>query len=251
MHLAERHPALRSSVVAFAALSLCVALLTGCTKQQPKVSVPRYPTLGLRQVPKFLEGTVYQYCNLENTEPYPISGYGLCYLPNGGGDNTYVPTPVRDYMIKIMVNRGFGSKLLEEYSNMKPENLLRDPRFAIVRVDGFIPPGARKESQMDVQVSALDGTATRSLAAGKLYRADLKVNGAFVQAPGYTPKVSGIAEGNIFVNPAYAVQAPTTNPTSGANSLRFGWVMNGGIVNEDRPLFLRLRVPQRSLARTI
>jgi hypothetical protein len=230
---------------------LSVGLLIGCRSEKPEKDPPRYQQLGLRQVPKFLEGTIYQYCNLENTEPYPISGYGLMYLPNGGGDNTYVPTPVRDYIIKEMVKRGFGSKLREEYADMRPENLLRDPRYAIVRVDGFIPPGARKDSAMDVQVSALDGTATRSLAGGKLYRVDLKVNGAFVAAPGYIPKVSGFAEGNVFVNPAYAVQAPTSQPSSGANSLRYGWVMNGGTVSDDRSLFLRLRVPQRSLARTI
>jgi hypothetical protein len=250
MHLADRHTALRSSA-ALVALALSVILFTGCRNEKPQVTQPRYQSLGLRQVPKFLEGTIYQYCNLENTESFPISGYGLVYLPNGGGDNTYVPTPVRDYMIKEMVKRGFGSKLREEYANMKPENMLRDPRYAIVRVDGFIPPGARKDSQIDVQVSALEGTATRSLAAGRLYRADLKVNGATPMAPGYQPKISGIAEGNIFVNPAYAAQGPTTSPTSGANSLRFGWVMNGGLVSEDRPLFLRVRIPQRSLARTI
>jgi flagellar basal body P-ring protein FlgI len=250
MHHDAQHPALRYPRV-LCALVLSVILVTGCRNEKPKETAPRYPSLGLRQVPKFLEGTIYQYCNLENTEPYPISGYGLMFLPNGGGDNTYVPTPVRDYMIKEMVKRGFGSKLREEYANMKPENLLRDPRYAIVRVDGFIPPGARKDSQMDVQVSALEGTATRSLAGGRLYRAELKVNGAYALAPGFQPKVSGWAEGNVFVNPTYRVQAATTNPTSGANSLRFGWVMNGGLVNEDRSLFLRVRVPQRSLARTI
>ncbi len=251
MHLADRHPALRS-FLALAALVLSVILFTGCREEKPKATQPRYTTLGLRPVPKFLEGTIYQVCNLENTEPYPISGYGLVYLPNGGGDNTYVPTPVRDYMVKKMVTRGFGSKLREEYSNMQPEKMLRDPRIAIVRVDAFIPPGARKDTRMDVQVSALDGTSTRSLAAGILYRADLKVNGALPQAPEYEPKVSGLAEGNIFVNPTYAAAAPTTGPSSAVNnSLRFGWVMDGGIVNEDRPLFLHLRVPQRSLARTI
>lgn len=251
MHPADRHPALRYSL-ALAALALSVILFTGCREEKPQATQPRYTTLGLRPVPKFLEGTIYQVCNLENTEPYPISGYGLVYLPNGGGDNTYVPTPVRDYMVKEMVKRGFGSKLREEYSNMRPEVMLRDPRFAIVRVDAFIPPGARKNSRMDVQVSALDGTNTRSLAAGILYRAELKVNGALPQAPGYEPKVSGLAEGNIFVNPTYAAAAPTTGPSSAVNnSLRFGWVMDGGIVNEDRSLFLHLRVPQRSLARTI
>jgi hypothetical protein len=154
-------------------------------------------------------------------------------------------------MVKEMVKRGFGSKLREQYSEMRPEVMLRDPRFAIVRVDAFIPPGARKDSQMDVQVSALDGTATRSLAGGILYRADLKVNGALPQAPEYQPKVSAVGEGNLFVNPTYAAAAPTTGPSSAGNSLRFGWVMNGGIVNEDRSLFLRVRVPQRSLARAI
>ena len=87
-------------------------------------------------------------------------------------------------MIRQMVKHGFGSKVLPEYESLDPDRVLMDKRVAIVRVDGLVPPGARSRQTFDVQVSALEGNSTTSLAHGKLYFTDLFRNGADPRAVG-------------------------------------------------------------------
>ena len=239
----------RSAFVIGVALLGVALLFTGCARKvNPEKPMSKYPERPAKQVPTFLKGTIFERVDLENTDPYPISGYGLVFLPHGGGDNTAIPTSVRQYMIKEMMKNGFGSKV-RGTEHMQPDEMLRDPHYTVVQVDAFIPPGARKDSFLDVQVSALEGSATSSLASGILYRADLKVNGANTMAPAYSPTTNARAQGAIFVNPVYALENPTTN--SAKASLRYGVVIGGGHVMADRPLFLRLRAPQRSMARAI
>jgi hypothetical protein len=230
-------------------LLMTAAVVVGCTRTvTPEPPMSRYEDRGAKQVPEFMKGTIFERVDLENTDPFPVSGYGLVHLPYGGGDNTAIPTSVRQYMLREMIKRGFGSKMRPEFERMRPEEMLRDPHFAVVQVDAYIPPGARKDDFIDVQVSALEGSATSMLTSGSLYRADLKVNGANTLAPAYSPTINVQAEGQIFVNPAYVLD-PTLRGAK--TSLRHGVVIGGGHVLEDRPLILRLRTPQRSTARAI
>ena len=60
------------------------------------------------KVPPFLAGTIYEFANLENIDPYPVSGYGLTVgLANTGG-NVGVPATVRDYMLDEMFKHRIG-----------------------------------------------------------------------------------------------------------------------------------------------
>jgi hypothetical protein len=241
------------------------ALSTGCIEKKAPAPMVRYQTLPPKQVPAFLKDTVLERVNLVDSQPLPLSGYGIVSRLKGTGDNKQLPTAVRDYMIKQLVRNGIGSKLQPPpYDTMSPEDMLNDPTVAVVRVDGFLPPGSRKGDLFDVQVSALPETDTSSLAHGMLWRTELKRNGANMLEPGYEVETPAYAQGAIFVNPAYALgaSASTTQPTSSTaarNSLRYGIVM-GGVMNgaftgaqatEYRPLMLRLRQPQRALARGI
>ena len=186
-----------------------------------------------------------------DTEPKPISGFGLVARLHNTADNTLVPQSVRSYIVREMVKRGFGSKLQPGYEDMQPEEMLRSPSVSIVRVDGYIPPGARKGDRFDIQVAALPGTNTTSVSHGVLYRTEMKVNGAFVQDPGYAVDVVGFGEGPVFVNPAYSLEGNNPKTDQAKASLRYGLVMAGGLCMDYRPLLLRLRQPQRSLARAI
>src|SRR5689334_11202177 len=82
---------------------LCVLIfLGGCAQPPPKTRKPiwadREPK---KNLPEFMRGTIFERVDLENTEPYPVSTYGLVVnLPNTG-DST-APTAVREYMIKEM-----------------------------------------------------------------------------------------------------------------------------------------------------
>jgi flagellar basal body P-ring protein FlgI len=228
-------------------LSLCA--MAGCT-QAPQKQTPKYTSLPNRDVPAYLEGTIYQYTDLTGTEPFPVSGFGLVTHLHGTGGSR-VPTPVRSFMVKELA-RHFDN-LATNY--VSPEDILNSKDVAIVKIDGYLPPGARAgrdwNSWFDVQVSALPDSDCTSLAHGVLFLADLKVNGANPSDPGNgMVTVKAQAAGEVFVNPAYVLDSTDQSPAA-QRSRRTGIVMSGGRVMQDQPLLLRLRSPQRQMARAI
>ena len=232
-----------------AALLASFLVSVGCsTRKKAPAPVTRYQALPPKEVPAFLRGTIFERSDLVDLDPLVISGFGLVVNLEGTGDNTQVPTPVRTYMVREMVKRGFGSKLLPGFERTSPEDVLRDPRTAIVRADAIIPPGARRGEFIDVRVTTLPGSNTSSLSHGILYRTELKIGGANPMAPGETINVIALAQGPVLVNPAYALSTRHEDPAA-RRSLRTGWVLDGGQLQEPRPLTLRLRQPDRRIAR--
>jgi flagellar basal body P-ring protein FlgI len=227
-----------------------VAVMVSCT-EKPAPVVNKYPTLPLREVPDYLADTILQYTDMSGTEPYPVSGFGLvANLDETGG--SHVATTVRDFMIKEI-----GRHRFETYvgNNMDAEQILNSKRFATVRVDGFIPPGARAGTDwstwFDVRVSVPPGSDAVSLVRGDLYESDLRVGGANTLDPGtQTVAVLAQAMGPIFINPTYALDDSADTPTA-RSSRRAGVVLGGARVMDDRPLILRLRAPERRMARSI
>lgn len=211
-----------------------------------------YVDLGPKPVPDFMKGTIWEQTDLANSSPARISGYGLVVNLDGTGD-TRAPNPVRDYMIKQMQKHGFGSSVQPGFEKLGPEQVLNDKlhRNAIVRIDGFVPPGAHKGDAFDVQVTALDGNNTTSLHRGELYESDLAPKGADPFNPGGgLVNPWGHVSGPIAVNPSYALADDVTGENQKL-SMRTGIVMGRGVVALDRPLILKLRQPQRRIARQI
>ncbi|MBC7785704.1 MAG: flagellar basal body P-ring protein FlgI [Burkholderiales bacterium] len=234
---------------------LLVAGLVACTGCYTRPADPKkveMPSLPPKEVAEFLKGTIWQYSDLTNSEPMRVSGYGLVVNLSGTGD-TRAPNTVREYMVKEMQKHGFGNPVQIGFERLGPEQVLNDRlgRTAIVRVDGFIPPGARKNQPFDVQVSALENNNTTSLHRGVLYSTDLGPRGADPMSPGAASiSLWANASGPIFVNPSFALD------DSGATaaqklSLRTGIVMGRGIAVADRPLVLKLRQPEKRMARMI
>jgi len=223
--------------------TIAALLATGCAKKPPPQtakSEPRFPALTPKEVPEFLKGTITERVYIANTGPKPVSGYGLVANLWGTGDSK-ASNAVREYMIRTMEKRGFGSKVMN-LEEITPERVLRDPRFAIVRVEGLIPPGAQPMDRFDVVISAEDINDTTSLAHGQLYRTVLKEDGANPRTPSMQIDEWAFAEGGIFVNPAYALElAPSTGAARA--SLRNGVIIGGGVVQKERPLALRLWQP--------
>jgi hypothetical protein len=208
----------------------------------------RYPARPPKEVPDFLKGTVYQATDLEAVQPFAVSGWGLVVNLRGTGDST-APTYVREFIIREMIKHGFGMKS-KGMEDLPPERVLHDPSCAIVRVDGLIPPGTRKDQQFDVYVSALPGNNTTSLAHGQLYQMELRANGADTPNPSGSINVLGRSRGDIFINPAYAMLTSSTQPAARA-SMRTGVILNGGLATNDWPLLLRIRQPEWRLSRAI
>jgi hypothetical protein len=241
-------------VLAPALVLIVTALLAGCnaTKRTPVVIPPRYPTLPPKEgLPEFLQGTIFERTDVANTDPLNVNNFGLVVNLRGTGD-TNVKLSVKDYIIKQMMKGGFGSSRTPGMEGLQANEVLKDPRVAIVRVDALIPPGARTGQRLDVQVSAMPNTNTSSLAGGSLYTTDLFVNGFDLEYPGRVIDVMAVAEGPgpIFVNPAYALSDAVTDPTARA-SLRYGTVLGRAVVKQDRAILLRIRAPEFRMAAQI
>jgi Flagellar P-ring protein len=239
------------------ALLLAVTLAAGCDSnpKPPKVSQP-YVDVGYKpNIPEYLRGTVYERTEVTQLAGYPVSGYSLCVNLQNTGDNSSIPTVVREMMIKKMALAGFGEHADPRFTNFQPEDVLRDKRVAVVEVIGLIPAGARRGQQFDVLVRAMPRSHTTSLAHGHMYQIELRTRG--LEDPDSGGPIWAYADdGDVFVNPVYAL-ASVDLPNQGMKnsekiaSLQIGTVFNSGRVTEDRPIILHLRVPQASIARAI
>ncbi|MGC4030209.1 MAG: flagellar basal body P-ring protein FlgI [Tepidisphaeraceae bacterium] len=237
----------------FSAVVLSSIALAGCTPTKP-IDPPKsnYSDMGPKEVPDFLKKTIWEQVDLANASPYRVAGFGLVVNLDGTGD-TRAPNTVRKFMIHQMEKRGFGSSM-SGMSTLTPEQVLADPdkRTAIVRVEGFIPPGAHKGQRFDVRVMALENSNTSSLHRGELYETDLGPRGddQFIPESGIVNPMAVVKSGPIAINPAYALdnEKPSLNQQL---SMKYGLVMNQGVVLDERPLILKLRQPERRLAKMI
>jgi hypothetical protein len=246
----NRHPRLLRPSVLCRVMGALLLGAVGCAPPTPKARPPKYPTIGKRPVPAFMSGTIYEATNLQNDQPFLVSGWGLVVNLDRTGGSHQVPNNVKTYMIKEMEKKGFGSKLLPEYEAVAPELVLEDPNAAIVAVYGWLPPGARKNQYFDIAVKA-EGLEVSSLAKGMLYNTELTIDGANAVNPMNHVNVWAAAYGPVFVNPAVALTF-TPNPDAATKrSLRVGTIIGGGRVVSDRPLLLQLRQPERRMARNI
>jgi hypothetical protein len=140
-------PHLRSSLGFLIGVAVVAALVVAGCNSTPKVDPrrviePRYTALPAKKVPDIFKDTVYEKCDLINTEPFLVSGYGFVSNLDGTGD-TSAPNAVREYMVKEMIKHKWDSSLIS-LRTPTPEQALQDPRNAIVQVDGYLPPGVRK-----------------------------------------------------------------------------------------------------------
>lgn len=231
-----------------------VSLITaGCTPTERVKATPppsRYTTLAPKtNLPDYLKGTVLELAQVEQNTPYSVSGYGLIVGLANTGDNRGVPQAVRGAMIDEMVRHRMGSTD-DRLKNLVPETVLADPRSAIVEVYGQIPPGARAGERADVFVQAVTGSQTSSLSRGILYATDLYMGGVDALNPKGRVNSFIKARGPIFVNPGFATGESDKGPTA-RSSLRTGIVMNGGIMVNDRPIWIRARQPELRVTRAI
>jgi flagellar basal body P-ring protein FlgI len=255
-----RRPATRRSAAASraraVALGVAVAGLVltagGCL---PAVDPPKAIKLVKlpppTDLPDFMGGSIRQYAVTQQLDTANVSGYGLVGQLRGTGSSKASNT-VRGYMWKEMVRRGFDNSTIPGYGKLTPADVFADPRFAIVRVDAYIPPGAREGDWIDARVTALpEPNETTSLVHGMLFETDLKESGADRPNPAGAITTLAVVKGPIMVNPVYALDNPLSASPAAQESLRSGTVMYSAIVKHDRPIMLQLRDPQGSTARQI
>lgn len=190
-----------------------------------------------------MRGTVASETGLVGFEPIVVRGYGVVVGLRDTGSRQ-MPSDVRAFLTQELSKRGFGSGA-PGAPKMSPQQLLNSSDTAVVIVEGVIPPGAPKGSKFDVRVTVAPGTSTVSLEGGRLLIADLRPGPLFTGSK--QPFPIGEGAGSIVINPFVepnATQRDSINRTSGR-------VLDGGLVNRDMKLKLRLHTPSHSRAETI
>ena len=232
------------------------ATLVGC---QRRVDAPlqqsRYDVLESDpDLPEHLRGTILEQVTIFGTQSQVITGYGLVVNLDNTGRDDGVPTPVRDRIAETAARRGIASPQTGgRLGQLSPTALLADPRTSVVRVEGYVPPAAVPGQRIDVAVRALETNTTPSLAGGFLWLTELHRGVVGPQRPGEQVNKVGVARGPLVLNPSFVLLPPETvaeTPAARA-SLRNGVVPDGGQIEFERPLVLRLRRPSYKVARQI
>jgi hypothetical protein len=194
-------------------------------------------------VDPIMRGTVAADTSLVGFDPVVVRGYGIVVGLRGTGSRQ-MPADVRAFLVQELAKRGFGSGN-PGAPPWSPQQLLNSPDTAVVVVEGVIPPGAPKDSTFDVRVYAAPGTSTTSLEGGRLLVADLRPGLLFTGSRQPFPLAE--AGGPIVINPfaePNSLQKDSINRTTGR-------VLDGGKMQKDLPLKLRLYTPSHSRAETI
>lgn len=109
--------------------------------------------------------TVGDYTAVRGLTPARAEGVGLVVGLHGTGSDP-VPNRYRELILKEMHTR--------EVPN--PESVLASDSTAVVLLRAFLPPGARRDDTVDIEVWVPPGDATSSLKGGRLLEARLHEN---------------------------------------------------------------------------
>jgi len=217
-------------------------LLSGCAKKSTGKAQPATPPPTFTG-PAFLRGTVGSLTQLRGYAPLLVSGYGLVVGLNGSGSSE-VPAYLRRWMINDMRKKGVGSAALRQ-QGMTPERLLANLDTSVVVIQGLIPPGAVKGERFDVLVSCLPQTQTTNLESGRLWTADLSVNGADPSMQFRRKRAT--ASGPMYINP-FDDRTPREKQLQ---QQRQAVLLSGGVVTTDRQVELILNQPSWQRSRLI
>ena len=228
------------------------ALLAGCADMMVERASPNLEKASVDRsavkvdsldIDPIMRGTVASETGLVGFDPVVVRGYGIVVGLRDTGSRQ-MPSDVRAFLTQELAKRGFGSGQ-PGAPKISPQDLLNSSDTAVVVVEGVIPPGAPKGSKFDVRVTTAPGTSTSSLEGGRLLIADLRPGPLFTGSRQPFPLAEGA--GPVVINPFVepnATQRDSINRTSGR-------VLDGGLVNKDMPLKLRLMTPSHSRAETI
>ena len=194
-------------------------------------------------VEPIMRGTVASETVVTGFAPTVVRGYGLVVGLKGNGSRL-MPAEVRAHILEEMRRRGVGNPGMN-MPDLSPERFLDTEDCAVVVVEGVIPPGAPKGTAFDVRVFSPQGTGTTSLEGGRLWTTDLRP-GPLVTG-NRQARVLAQAAGDVFINPFVE---PGATKRDAVNRLS-GRILNGGKVNNDMLLRLRMATTSHSRATTI
>ncbi|MEM8782231.1 MAG: flagellar basal body P-ring protein FlgI [Planctomycetota bacterium] len=243
----------------FAAAMACVVLvsgsLPGCGGGSKEIvadtpaAAPGVTFTG----PRELRGTIGSMSRLNGTEPLAVGRFGLVVNLDGTGSNV-VPEWMRTWLVNEMQKLGVGRRSViarnPEWEFMTPQRILDDPRTAVVRVSGLIPPGATAGTRFDLLVEALaEDTSTTSLAGGELWQAELGFAGNDSRLLDVRQLATG--RGPVYIPPYEAIHGESGNAEAQTRYRRQAVIVGGGQVTQPRRLEIVLNQPSLNTARFI
>lgn len=227
----------RTIVVAMLGVAVCVSVSsTGCVNpirrgQSPDQSFAKLSAKKDESQTKF----VGDVCGVKGLRPVRVEGIGLVVGLDGTGSNPG-PSEQKDYLLR---------ELKARKSTGSAKEALKSPNTSMVLVRALIPAAARKGDKIDVEVSTVPKSDTRSLKFGNLLSSDLRP----VAAAGKAVRFGHIAartKGLVLVDSMFESREEEATLLSGR-------ILGGATVKEDRELTLIVNSEETSvkLARSI
>jgi hypothetical protein len=221
-------------------LGLLAAFLVGpCGCVTPQIRSQSEEEIPLEA--KYDVKTVGDVTEMGNAQSVPIGGVGLVV----GLDGTGGPTPPGDYvtMLQEELKRRPPRELRELLASegaKDTKELLASPNVSLVMVSAEVPPGARKNDPIDVNVSLVPGSRTTSLRGGYLKECVL-YNYDFVRNLSTNFAQSDQALKGHKVAQASGPLMVGFGDGDEATRVKQGRIWGGGRCGASRPLYLMLK----------
>ncbi|MGD8451251.1 MAG: flagellar basal body P-ring protein FlgI [Phycisphaerae bacterium] len=229
----------------YAAVATLLVLLPGCNwgrRELPPEPPPRPAVVA----DPYLEGTIGALTYLGNAEGQIIRGFGVV-IGLGENGSTDCPTIIRDHLMEIMTKEAETWGSLQERQRFSPAELIDSQSTAVVEVSGLVPAGAPADTRLDIQIAAIPGTSTRSLAGGLLLPCELRLpeaSGDYEELLG--GPIVARAGGPVFVDPF----VPDADDPR-VSRLPVGTILGGGWILSERPTRLLLQEPSYPIVRRL
>lgn len=198
-------------------LAVIVSAGLACQESQPRDA--RFDRPAIYDKPVGDLARVFQY------EAVAVKGFGLASSLAGTGSGE-CPPALRTALINYI------RKQLPKTSQMNPNELIDNKNTAVVEIYGVIPQFASKGDTFDLMVRSIPRTQTTSVRGGRLYTAELKELSRFITYDQFIKSLAR-AEGPIF----------TDDFGDGPVDEKKGYILGGGIVDEEVRISLVLREP--------
>lgn len=195
--------------------------------------------------PQYLRGSIGSLTRVQGYDPLLVSSFGLVVNLSGDTGSIGVPAYLRQRMVNYARRMGLGSAQFDT-QDMPPEQVLADPRTAVVKVSGLIPPGASEGQRFDILVEALPRTETTSLVGGTLWTTEMGIDGASPSVP--FVRTLAVGRGPIYTSPFNEGDA---DAQQNMKLKRQAVIIGGGTVSEPRRLRLMLNQPSWFRSRII
>jgi Flagellar P-ring protein len=219
----------RTRVLGLVLVALAGCACTGCVNPQARLQMAEDA-----EAKKDLSvKTVGDIADIRAAGPVQVSGFGVVSGLDGTGGTP--PGPYRQAL----------EQLLRKQKIEHVQEILDSPDNAMVVVNAFIPPGARRGDKIDVEVTLPPGSKATSLAGGFLQLCALRNHDSTKGvAPGYDGPDRALA-GHIMARARGAVLVGLGEGDAPAEQKR-GRVWRGGVTLIDLPYYAQLRRDDKS-----